>query len=333
MTRLFTTLYLISLLNIVLFGQNEHISVYAGEIHCKAQKSIQVKIPIHKSSRSPLLLHPADQSIKLFEPISPNLDATRSLTFIKKISDTCTIGYTEETWELIWFKDDNISDTTFITIEVDLTENLTGIEQLIEDSILLVENTSTLITIPILNGTNHPIIMTEPPSSFLPDYLQLHSVFPRRILAGEVDSIQLEINANELYGAFATNLYFKTNEKISHPYFKLTLKGRVLGMNKPIIQFDNTHIHKDIVAAKKTAFNFWLTNTGNTPLKINKVLSTCSCLSTTYSSDPILPGERRQIVANYKIDRVGSYEKSFSVYHNGTSDPTILTISGVIYSE
>ena len=76
------------------------------------------------------------------------------------------------------------------------------------------------------------------------------------------------------------------------------------------------------------AFKF--TNTGNAPLVISKVKSSCGCTVASKPNQPILPGESAQIEVNYDTKRVGTFTKSITVFSNAREPSMNLKIKGTI---
>ncbi|MDA3865307.1 MAG: DUF1573 domain-containing protein [Salinivirgaceae bacterium] len=72
-------------------------------------------------------------------------------------------------------------------------------------------------------------------------------------------------------------------------------------------------------------YNFEFTNTGSTPLIINRVNPSCGCTSSNYTKKPIQPGEKGFVSAEYNpTNRPGPFNKTIRVYSNCTDNPTIV---------
>lgn len=63
---------------------------------------------------------------------------------------------------------------------------------------------------------------------------------------------------------------------------------------------------------------FEFTNTGNAPLIITNVLSTCGCTVPTYSAEPILPGKSGKIDIKYNLVP-GPIRKTITVESNAVN--------------
>lgn len=104
-----------------------------------------------------------------------------------------------------------------------------------------------------------------------------------------------------------------------------------------LIQFDKTthnfgRVSEDILYAT-CRFNF--VNTGDAPLLISNVQTSCGCTTPDWTRDTIMPGESGFVDAKYEtINRIGSFNKSVTVYSNAANSPFVhLDISGEVYKE
>ena len=102
--------------------------------------------------------------------------------------------------------------------------------------------------------------------------------------------------------------------------------------NKPEISFEKTVIDYGTVNKGDNGVRkFVFKNTGNAPLIISNVKSTCGCTIPKKPEKPILPGESEKIQVKYDTKRVGFIRKSITVTSNAASSPTtILKIKGQV---
>ena len=75
---------------------------------------------------------------------------------------------------------------------------------------------------------------------------------------------------------------------------------------------------------------FTFTNTGNAPLIISEVKTSCGCTVPTYSKEAILPGEEGEIKIKYDTKRLGSFTKTVTVLSNANLARKTLKIKGTI---
>ena len=75
---------------------------------------------------------------------------------------------------------------------------------------------------------------------------------------------------------------------------------------------------------------FEFTNTGNAPLVISKVSSSCGCTIPKKPEAPIQPGETGEIQVKYDTNRVGPIRKAVTVISNADTPTKILKIKGTV---
>ncbi|MEO8774503.1 MAG: DUF1573 domain-containing protein [Gelidibacter sp.] len=75
---------------------------------------------------------------------------------------------------------------------------------------------------------------------------------------------------------------------------------------------------------------FEFTNTGNAPLIISKVTSTCGCTVPKKPERPILPGEKGEIEVKYDTQRVNPIRKTITVLSNADTPTVALKIKGEV---
>ncbi|TNJ45743.1 DUF1573 domain-containing protein [Tamlana fucoidanivorans] len=75
---------------------------------------------------------------------------------------------------------------------------------------------------------------------------------------------------------------------------------------------------------------FEFTNTGNEPLIISKVTSSCGCTIPKKPKDPILPGKTGEIEVKYDTNRVNPIRKTITVISNAETPTVALKIKGEV---
>ena len=76
---------------------------------------------------------------------------------------------------------------------------------------------------------------------------------------------------------------------------------------------------------------FEFVNSGNQPLIISKVYSSCGCTIPKKPEAPIAPGEKGEIQVKYDTNRVGPIRKTITVNSNAESTPIVsLKIKGTV---
>ena len=73
---------------------------------------------------------------------------------------------------------------------------------------------------------------------------------------------------------------------------------------------------------------FTLTNTGEKPLVIHEVDTSCGCTTVEYSEEPIRPGGSTTLHVVYKAEQPGAFGKTVTVHCNAEGSPLRLTVRG-----
>ncbi|GAB5400609.1 MAG: DUF1573 domain-containing protein [Aureisphaera sp.] len=79
--------------------------------------------------------------------------------------------------------------------------------------------------------------------------------------------------------------------------------------------------------------SFEFTNTGNEPLIISDVKSSCGCTVPEKPKDPVQPGESSVIKVKYDTKRVGKIRKTITVYSNASEPIKALKIKGEVLAD
>ncbi|MGW1455358.1 MULTISPECIES: DUF1573 domain-containing protein [Salegentibacter] len=78
---------------------------------------------------------------------------------------------------------------------------------------------------------------------------------------------------------------------------------------------------------------FEFTNTGNVPLVIANVTSSCGCTIPKKPEEPIQPGETGEIQVKYNTKLVGPIRKTVTVYSNAEEATKSLKIKGRVIED
>lgn len=78
---------------------------------------------------------------------------------------------------------------------------------------------------------------------------------------------------------------------------------------------------------------FEFTNTGDAPLIIEDVKSSCGCTVPKKPEEPVLPGETGKIEVKYDTKRVGPIRKTVTVYSNAEESVKALKIKGTVIDD
>ncbi len=121
------------------------------------------------------------------------------------------------------------------------------------------------------------------------------------------------------FGAFAQD-----TEKKDTPVESQKENGAKIEFETEVIDYGT--IEKGADGVRKFTF----TNTGNEPLIISRVYSSCGCTIPKKPEAPVAPGEKGEIEVKYDTKRVGPIRKTISVYSNADAVPFPLKIKGTI---
>ena len=78
---------------------------------------------------------------------------------------------------------------------------------------------------------------------------------------------------------------------------------------------------------------FEFTNTGDAPLVISDVKSSCGCTIPKKPEAPVLPGKTGEIQVKYDTNRVGPIRKAITVTSNADTPTKVLKIKGTVMAE
>lgn len=79
---------------------------------------------------------------------------------------------------------------------------------------------------------------------------------------------------------------------------------------------------------------YTLTNTGQEPIAIFEVVTSCGCTNVVWTKEPIQPGKTGTVKATYKNeDGPMPFDKTLTVYISGVKRPVILRMRGVVHEK
>ncbi len=122
-------------------------------------------------------------------------------------------------------------------------------------------------------------------------------------------------------------------KKIYFLVFSMLLSFTVFAQDGPAIKFEvTTHNFGEIKEdAGKVSYTYKFTNTGDKPLKIDKVVPSCGCTTPDWSKEEIKPGRQGFISATFDpANRPGLFNKYITVYANTTPNIIMLTFKGEV---
>ena len=100
----------------------------------------------------------------------------------------------------------------------------------------------------------------------------------------------------------------------------------------PKIRFENPVVDYGQIPKGSDGIRiFTFINSGDMPLEITKVYSSCGCTIPKKPEAPIAPGAKGEIQVKYDTNRVGSIRKTITVNSNARDTPVVsLKIKGTV---
>lgn len=91
----------------------------------------------------------------------------------------------------------------------------------------------------------------------------------------------------------------------------------------PYIKFSEmSHDFGDIEQGDKVDYTFEFTNTGDAPVVISNVLTTCGCTASSWPREPIVPGASSKIEVSFNsAGKIGHQNKVITIMSNATNNP------------
>lgn len=81
----------------------------------------------------------------------------------------------------------------------------------------------------------------------------------------------------------------------------------------------------------KVSHTFKISNTGDKPLVITRVIASCGCTTPEWPKEPIAPGKTGEIKVTFDpAGRPGPFTKTISIYSNGKKGSFIMNIRGEV---
>ena len=80
--------------------------------------------------------------------------------------------------------------------------------------------------------------------------------------------------------------------------------------------------------SQKQEYTFLLTNTGNSVLVVQDVITSCGCTKAEYRKEPVRPGGTLKVKVIYEADEAGYFDKVVTIYCNAENSPISLRIKG-----
>ena len=98
------------------------------------------------------------------------------------------------------------------------------------------------------------------------------------------------------------------------------------------IEFKQTTYDYDTILQNSDGkCTFIYKNTGNSPLIVSSVSSSCGCTTPQVSQEPIMPGKTGTVAVKYNTSLLGKFRKTIVVKSNAANKSiAVLTIKGIV---
>lgn len=96
--------------------------------------------------------------------------------------------------------------------------------------------------------------------------------------------------------------------------------------NKTTMSIEEEFLAGDVIKGEMITAKFNIENTGEFPLVIGEVSGSCTCTVADYPEDPIMPGEKGEILAHVNTDKTGTGVINKSVRVVANTEPSVTTV-------
>lgn len=93
---------------------------------------------------------------------------------------------------------------------------------------------------------------------------------------------------------------------------------------------EEVHDFGTIPQGKPVSYAFSFTNTGDEPVIIAEVHTSCGCTASDYTKEPIAPGKSSTIKVTYNASAKGAFNKTVTVDFQDASLKKVLNIKGSV---
>lgn len=143
-------------------------------------------------------------------------------------------------------------------------------------------------------------------------------------------ALTLSVNAQSKETTTPLKKEFKEVKKVEE-LKKSDKEEAEINQSKTPIKFSNVVIERSAIPYdSQELFAFEFKNSGDTPILIQNVQTSCGCTTASKPEEPIQPGKKGEISVKYDTKRVGDFTKTITVTTNVQPEPIILTIKGKV---
>ena len=115
----------------------------------------------------------------------------------------------------------------------------------------------------------------------------------------------------------------------------LVISQLMMAQSKPVMRFEKKEYDlgtlKFTSESKKVKLKYMFKNTGNAPLIINRVQTSCGCTISEWTKKPVPSGAKGHVYAILDLKgKIGLIRKTLFVYSNASNEVIQLYIKGII---
>ena len=114
----------------------------------------------------------------------------------------------------------------------------------------------------------------------------------------------------------------------------ITLLGIVvaaMAITHPNISWERTELSLgQLKAGEQVELNFSFINDGTEAITILEAKGSCGCTEISFSEEEIAPGERATVLAKFRSDKLGVFNKTVKVRTSASVEPTVLRFQGTV---
>lgn len=122
-----------------------------------------------------------------------------------------------------------------------------------------------------------------------------------------------------------------TNSATNPNQTSTTVTAPVVNPNAGEFQWtEETHDFGNIPQGKPVEWKFEFTNTGKEPIIISTVQKTCGCTVTDWTKEPIMPGQKGFVSAQYNAAKEGPFTKAITVQSDAKTPSVKLFFKGTV---
>jgi len=113
---------------------------------------------------------------------------------------------------------------------------------------------------------------------------------------------------------------------------KKTTNTKISNSDTTTITFvDTVYDFGKVIEGEKVNYTFKFKNTGDKPLLISKVTTSCGCTASNYTDSPVKPNSEGYVKVTFNSSgRQGNVQKIITVYSNTKPSEHILIIKGLV---